>query len=230
MLFESIVLSIRQLFTPSFRSALWKSLGLTLAMLIGLWFLLEALFSTLLLPFLGPWPWLTTALGWLLGTGLVVGLGFLVAPVMSLFAGLFLDDIAEAVEETHYPDDTPGQPVPIGKSLAITLKFFGLVLGANLIALCLVLFLGLGLVIFFVVNGYLLGREYFQFASMRHTGIEGSEALRQRHSLTIFLAGLAIAGVLSIPIANLFAPLFAGALMTHVYKQVAGGSALHAEQ
>jgi CysZ protein len=42
--------------------------------------------------------------------------------------------------------------------------------------------------------------------------------LREKHGFSIFIAGLAIAVVLSIPIVNLLTPLFAGALMVHVFK------------
>ncbi len=222
MLASAVSRSISQLFSAPFRSVLWKSLGLTIALLIGLWFILEALVSTFLIPVLGPWPWLTTALGWLLGAGLLVGMGFLIAPVTSIFAGVFLDDVAAEVERIHYPGDAPGTELPMAQSIGIAMRFFGLVLLANLVALMLVIFLGLGVVIFFVVNGYLLGREYFQFAALRHVSAEQAEDIRQRHKLTIFLAGLLIAGLVSIPFVNLLTPLFAGALMLHVFKNLEG--------
>lgn len=212
--------TFKQLFSPPFRSVLWKSIGLTVALFIGLWFVLQAASSTFLLPFLAAYPWISTLLAWVLGAGLVVGMGFLIAPVSSIFAGVFLDDIAEEVERTHYPDDRPGTPLTLAQSVGITARFFGLVLLANFVALMLVLFLGLGFLIFFLLNGYLLGREYFQFAGLRHRSAADVEILRERYGLEIFLAGLAIAVVLSIPIVNFLTPLFAGALMVHVFKRL----------
>ena len=217
MLANAASRSLSQLLSPAFRSVLWKSIGLTIALLIGLWFAVQALLSALLLPLIGPETWVATAIIWLLGAGLVVGMGFLIAPVTSIFAGVFLDDIAAAVEHKHYPGHSPGTALPLDQSIGIALRFFGLVLIGNLIALLLVLFVGLGVIIFFVLNGYLLGREYFQFAALRHVGLEDAAAIRSRHGLEIFLAGLLIAGVLAIPIVNLLTPLFAGALMTHVF-------------
>ncbi len=221
MLVTAITSTIPQLFSPPFRQVLWKSLGMTIALLIGVWFGLEFLISTFLLPVLGPWPWMTTALSILLGGGLLVVMGFLIAPVMSIFAGLFLDDIAEVVERTHYPNDPPGSEVPVMRSVGLSLRFFVLVVAANIAALLLVVFFGLGVVIFFVVNGYLLGREYFQFAALRHGTEAEADALRERHTGTIFLAGLVIAALLAVPIVNLLTPLFAGALMVHVHKALA---------
>jgi len=224
MLLDSISRSVSQLLSAPFRAVLWKSIGLTLALLLGLWFAMEALLSTFLLPFLGPWPWVSTALTWIFGAGLVLGMGFLIAPVSSIFAGVFLDDIADEVEKAHYPDDPPGKALPLTSSIGITLRFLGLVILGNLLALILFFFLGIGVIVFFAVNGYLLGREYFQFAALRHVSLEQAEILRKQHSTTIFLSGLAIAALLSIPFINLMTPLFAGALMVHVFKYVANSA------
>ena len=222
MLLDAAARSLNQLFAPRFRSVFWRSLGLTIALLAGLWFVAEFAVSTLLMPFLGPWPWLTTALGFVFGAGLLVGAGFLIAPVSSVFAGLFLDDVAEEVERGHYGDAAVGEPMPLGASIWIALRFFGLVVLANAIALVLFLALGLGVVVFFVANGYLLGREYFQFAALRHLGEREADALRQRHGTAIFGGGMMIAGFLAVPILNLLTPLFAAALMVHVFQRVRG--------
>ncbi|MEL7272103.1 MAG: sulfate transporter family protein [Pseudomonadota bacterium] len=218
MLSSALSNTLSQLFAPRFRAVLWKSIGLTVVMLIGLWFALQAANEAFLLPYLAAWPWAATTVTWVLGAGLIIGLGFLIAPVTSVFAGVFLDDVAEEVEKVHYPTDKPGTPLPLGQSIGISLRFFALVLIGNFIALILALVLGLGVIIFFVLNGYLLGREYFQFAALRHHSMEEVTALRQRYGFEIFLAGLMIAALLSIPIVNLLTPLFAGALMVHVYK------------
>lgn len=215
-----------QLFSPPFRSVLWKSIGLTIALFIGLWFVLQAASSAFLLPLLASYPWAATVLAWVLGAGLVLGMGFLIAPVTSVFAGVFLDEIAEEVEQTHYPSDPPGTALNLSQSVGITARFFGLILIGNFIALMLVLFLGLGVLIFFLLNGYLLGREYFQFAAMRHVSVDEAKSLQDRYGLQIFLAGLAIAVVLSIPIVNFLTPLFAGALMVHIYKGIAAKAAM----
>ena len=147
-------------------------------------------------------------------------MGFLIAPVTSVFAGVFLDEIADEVEERHYPHDPKGMPLSLIQSMGITARFLGLVIVGNLIALALMLFLGLGVLIFFLLNGYLLGREYFQFTALRHRSLEKVAQLQQRHGGEIFLAGLAIAAVLTIPIVNFLTPLFAGALMVHIYKGI----------
>lgn len=214
--------SISQLLSPPFRTVLWKSIGLTIALFIGFWFIIDAANTVFIAPLLAGSPWILTTINWVLGAGLILGMGFLIAPVTSVFAGVFLDEIADEVEAQYYPDDSPGTPLSIMESIGITARFFGLVLLGNLIALLLVLFLGLGVLVFFLLNGYLLGREYFQFAALRHHGLNEVAQMQQKFGLQIFLAGLAIAFVLSIPIVNFLTPLFAGALMVHVYKNIRG--------
>jgi CysZ protein len=219
-LIGAISKSLSQLFSKPFRGVLWKSIGLTIVMFIGFWVVLQAANAAFLAPLLADWSWASIMVTWVLGAGLIIGMGFLIAPVTSVFAGVFLDEIADEVEERYYPHDPRGTPLPLAQSMGITARFLGMVIVGNLIALILVLFLGLGVLIFFLLNGYLLGREYFQFAALRHRSVEEVAQLQQRHGGEIFLAGLAIAAVLTVPIINFLTPLFAGALMVHIYKGI----------
>jgi CysZ protein len=218
MVLQSARLAASQMLEPGFRRVLWKSLGLTVLLLAGLWLGLEALVSGLLAPLLGGWPWVTTALAWMAGAGLFVGAIFLIAPVTALFAGLFLDDVAQAVEQRHYGGDRPGAAMAILPSLVLSLKFLLVVAGANLLALLLVLLPGVNFAVFFLVNGYLLGREYFQFAALRFRAEREANDLRRANRLAVFLAGLLIAGFMAVPLVNLATPVFAAALMVHLHK------------
>ncbi len=220
MIIEAARKAAAELPRPRFRSVLLKSVGLTMLLFIGVWIGLEAAFSSFVAPFLGAWPWVTTAIVWLLGAGVFIGAGFLLAPVTALFAGLFLDDAAEHVERVHYPADQPGQAVSLARSIWLTIRFTLLVIVANLIALLLVLLPGINVVIFFLLNGYLLGREYFMFAAMRFRSEDEAALLRRRNSTEIFLAGMVIAGFMAIPVLNLATPVFAAAMMVHVHKSL----------
>ena len=108
-MFGAMFKAFGQLFSPGFRWILLKSVGLTIGLfiLVGLGFktLLESMDFT-------KWPWLDTTIDIVATLGLVAGMVFLIGPVSALFAGLFLDRIAEQVERKHYPDDPPGQDPP----------------------------------------------------------------------------------------------------------------------
>jgi CysZ protein len=140
------------------------------------------------------------------------------APVTAIIAGFFLDDVADVVEKRDYPGDPPGRPLPFGQAIAGSVKFLGVVLVGNFIALLLLFIPGVNLIAFFLVNGYLLGREFFEFAAMRFRSPEQARLFRVKHTSTVFLAGLVIAAFLAVPIVNLLTPLFAAGLMVHLHK------------
>jgi CysZ protein len=175
-----------------------------------------------LLPGLPSWAgWLGLLAAIVAGIGLALGLALLVAPVTALVAGLFLDDVAEVVEKTDYPADPPGRAMPAIPALWLALKFLGVVILGNVVALLLLLLPGINIAAFFLVNGYLLGREFFEFAAMRHRSEAEAKAMRRRNGLTVFGAGLVIAAFLAVPLLNLLTPLFAAAMMVHLHKMVA---------
>lgn len=228
MILDAARAAAGRLFTAEFRSVFLKSLGLTLLALVALWFGMKELFDMVALPwidaFLPGFPawagWLGLIAAILFGIGLALAMALLVAPVTALVAGLFLDDVAELIERADYPADPPGRAVPPLQALLLSLKFFGVVVLGNLVALALLLVPGVNFAAFFLVNAYLLGREFFEFAAMRFRPEAEARQLRRDNAGTVFLAGLVIAGFLAVPFLNLLTPLFAAAMMVHLHKAV----------
>jgi CysZ protein len=220
---DDAVASLRDMFTPPFRAVLWKSLGLTLALLAGLWLALER--GAVWLTASGEsWfagaPWLKTFVEVAAALGLFVALIFLIAPVAMLVAGFFLDELAEHVEARIYPPDRQGRAAPALTSMWLALKFSGVALAVNLVAFALWLIPGVNAVVFFVANAYLFSREYFELAAMRYRPPEEARALRRRHRLTIFAAGLLISLFVATPVLNLLTPLFGIGLMARLHKRL----------
>ena len=221
-IFRAAYDALNQMFTPPFRSTLWKVLALTLALLALMWVGLDKfLVGYLLDPAWFPYPWITTAISVALGVGLVVGLAFLVAPVSMLIAGLFLDDLAELAERETLPEGARGRALPAGQAVWLASKFATVSLAVNLFALILFLLPGVNALVFFAANAYLFGREYFELAALRFRSIEEVRELRRRHAVTLFLAGLLIAAFVAVPIVNLLTPLFGVAFMARVHQILA---------
>ena len=215
-MFAAATLAFADLFTPPFRATLLKTLALTLALLVVAFIGFQALLGG----------WLAFATAWLeptilvaTGIAFMVAAWFLIPPITSLIASLFLDEIAAVVERTHYASDPPGRALPLGPSLWLSIRFFVLVLSVNVLTLLLLLVPGVNIFAFLVANGYLLGREYFELVAFRRMPIPEARALRARHGTTAFMAGLVIAGFVAIPFLNLAAPLFATAFMVHLQKR-----------
>jgi CysZ protein len=226
--------ALAQMFSPSFRKVLVKSIGLAILLLVLLGLGLQRLFAWLategthyvegvtgsgLHTVLNALLWVVLLAGWF---GLFVGAIFVMPAVTAFVASFFSDEIAAEVEHTHYSADPPGVPVPV---MTATIQGIKTALLALLVYFCAVpflLFAGIGFLIFFVANAYLLGREYFLLAAMRFHSVEDAKRIRKMHHGTIVLAGTFIAAFVSIPILNLATPLFGMAFMTHMHKKIAG--------
>jgi CysZ protein len=216
---QDAYLAFAQLFTRPFRKVLFKCLGLAVLLLFACGFALDRLLAAFVST---PYPWLDTTIAVAAALGLVTAAVFLVPPVTILVAGVFLDDIAALVEERYYPRDPPGRAVPMVQAIWLAVRFFVVVLAVNLVALLLLLLPGINLVVFFVANAYLLSREYFELAAMRFRPVEEARAMRRAFAGPIFVAGLIIAALVSVPILNLLTPLFGTAFMVHVHKRLSG--------
>ena len=213
---DDVFQAFAQTFSPPLRRILLKSVALAVLLLLVLGVMLQAIITQLASL---PQPF-EMALAIATGLGIVAGAIFLMGPISSLIAALFVDEVAEEVERTSFPADPVGRALPIAQSIVLSAKFFGLVLLVNLIALLLLLIPGINLFAFFFANGYLLGREYFELAAMRFRPVEEARALRRENAIRVFLAGLAIAGVVAVPFLNLITPVFATALMVRVHKRL----------
>jgi len=208
--------AFQQAFTPAFRAVLLKCVAFTIGLLAVLIIGIEWTFSHFVqLP-----GWIEKTIEWLGGLALVVGSIFLIPPVSSLIAGLYVDDIAAEVESTTYPQDPPGKPVATLLAIGLALKFFVVVLAVNILAVFLLSIPGINLIAFYLGNGYLLGREYFELAAMRHMPPDEAKQLRRAKRVTVLLCGLIIAAIASVPILNLITPLFATAFMVRIFKEL----------
>jgi CysZ protein len=235
VIFDAARTAALELLSPPFRAVFIKTLGLTLLALVALWFGLTSLIEWLALPWLQTLlPGMPSWAGWLGGIvaaiALAFGMALLIAPVTAVIAGLFLDDVAEVVERTDYPGDPAGRAMPALRSLVLAIKFFGVVILGNVVALLLLLVPGINIAAFFIVNGYLLGREFFEFAAMRFRGEEEARALRRQYAGTVFLSGLVVAAFLAVPLLNLLTPIFAAAMMVHLHKAISAREVAHASR
>lgn len=209
------------LFSPEFRSVLFKALGLTIALFIAVLVIAELLIASFTH---FSWPWADRLVEVGTGLALLVAFFFLMSPVTAAFAGLFLDRIAEKVEERHYPWDPRGTPLPTGKAILMAIQFFVVVLLVNLAVLPTVFF-GFGAFVLVAANAYLIGREYFEMVAMRHMPVEEAKMLRKENSPTVFVAALLPAAMSVVPFVNLVVPLFSTAYFTHLFKSVQASSA-----
>src|SRR5215471_8167622 len=157
-------------------------------------------------------------LNWLVD--LLGGLTWLLFPaVVTLIMSFYLERIAAAVEAADYPGRGPPRPQPLGEIVAVTLRLTMLTLLLNLLALPVyLLFPGINIFLFLVLNGYLFGRGYFEVVALRRLDAGEARAVRSRFAGRVFLGGVVIAGLFALPLVNLVAPVIATAFMLHIFE------------
>ena len=230
MILSSFFAALGQIADPRFRRVLWLGIALTVALLVaatsGFVWLIGTLTADLFdVPWVGEITWLDDIVTWgsfFLFLGLSV---FLMIPVASAITSMFLDQVAQAVEDRHYPGLSAPRSVPFGDAVVDTLNFLGVLIAANLLALILyVMFPPAAIFIFWGLNGFFLGREYFTLAAMRRIPRAEAKQLRRAHTRTIWLAGTLMAVPLSIPLINLLIPILGAATFTHIFHRVTGAA------
>lgn len=217
---SSAAAALGQMFDRKFRSVLWMGVGLTFALFIVLMLVLQ--WAITYTPTFGL-SWVREAAQILSSLLLSVVFVFMGAPIAQLFASIFIDRVADAVEEKHYPGLQPDGATFWGL-LGAGLTFTTISALLNLLSIPLQLAsFGLGAVVVIFVNGYLTGRTFFELAALRHMPSREARILRRRHRVRLFLGGVLISLPAMIPFLNFFVPLFGAAMMTHEYNKLSRG-------
>jgi uncharacterized protein involved in cysteine biosynthesis len=138
----------------------------------------------------------------------------------SIVVGLFLETIARAVEARHYPNLPAPRNQPIREAVWSATKLAIISIVLNLLVLPIYLVPVLNIFVFYGLNGYLLGREYFELAALRRMNGPDAREMRRRHKTRVFVAGVVITFMLSIPFVNWFMPVIAAAFVVHVFESL----------
>lgn len=229
LIFSAFFKALGQIGDRRFRRVLMLGIVLTLALLVGvfaafLWFLQVMVGDEAIIPFVGQVTWLDDLLSWSSFFVMILLSVFLMVPVASAITSMFLDEVAQAVEDRHYPQLPAATKVPFWEAVKDTVNFLGILIAANLLALILyAMFSPIALFIFWGLNGFLLGMEYFTLVAIRRVGRQGAKDLRKQHRGKIWLAGSLMAVPLSMPLINLLIPILGAATFTHIYHGVTGG-------
>jgi uncharacterized protein involved in cysteine biosynthesis len=215
--FDAVSKSLAQLLSdPRIQKLIGLSIGLTIAVFIAI----AAL----------AW-WLT---GWLSGLSgwwgdIASAAGVLVTLVVAWFtfpalaaaiSAIFAERVIDAVEARYYPGRPAPFETPISAAIIDGLKLALLSLIANLIALPFLIFPPLYFLIVYGVNGYLLGREYYEMPAFRRLQRPVAKQVYAAHRGQFTLGGVLIAILSTIPFVNLIAPILATAFMVHVFESV----------
>lgn len=215
-------LSLAQLGEPPLLRVLGKSVALTLAIFAVMGFFVWWGTQALLANWIG---WGATGLAtafalfvtllalWLLFRAVAIGV-----------VGLFADEVVVAVERRHYPAALDAaRPLSFPRAFAMGVRSAARVVAVNLVLLPIYIALlvtGVGTAAaFFVVNGWLLGRDLGDMVAARHMDEARMAAWRRETGPRRFLLGLASTGLFVVPLLNIVAPVLGAAMATHMFHR-----------
>jgi CysZ protein len=163
-----------------------------------------------------------TLAGIALVLGVIAGSWLLFRAIAIPVVNFFSDEIVLAVEARHYPQAlASAQPMTLATGIRLGLASVGRLLLFNLIALPFYLFLiftAVGpIILFFLINAVLLGRDLGDMVSVRHTDKAARKAWLTQTRTERFLLGLIVSGIFLLPFVNLLAPVLGAAAMTHLF-------------
>ena len=158
----------------------------------------------------------------LLGGLAILALVWITFPgTVGVVMSLFLDRVAARIESRHYPHLPPPRQPPLLEMVRVAVNFALISISLNLLAVPVYFLLPvINIFVFYSLNGYLLGREYFELVALRRLEEVDARALRRAHQGVIFLGGAAIAFLLTVPLVNLMAPVIATAFMVHLFESL----------
>jgi len=161
--------------------------------------------------------------------GIVLGLTALLLPILFFSAlatfvmSFWLDDVADIVEAEYYPHLGPAREMGWAEILRLSTRFLLVMVLVTAVAAPIylaLLFLGFGIILNYAVNGYLLGREYFEVVAARRLEPEVMRATFSNNLGRLWLCGAAINLLFQIPLLNLTAPVVATSFMVHVFQSL----------
>ncbi len=220
-MFAAFARSLGQLGDPAIMKIVWKStlfsLLLMIVLVVGVWFLLGWLRFV-------DWAWLEGTIDVLGGLGVVLVAWLLFPVAATSIVGFYLEDVADAVDRRHYPQLPATRRQSVTEVVRSTASFALVAIGLNLLLLplyvLLIFFPPANFLLFIAVNGYLIGREYFEVVAFRRLDPARAKALRRAHLGRVFVAGALIAFLLTIPIVNLVVPVVATMFMVHLFNSL----------
>jgi uncharacterized protein involved in cysteine biosynthesis len=215
VIIQAFTRAFQQLPERKFRSVLIRGLLLTVVLYVCLFFVVDYFIAQIQG---SGFEWLDGVLqaaGWL---GFALAAFVLFPALASFFMAFFLDDVAHAVEQKHYPGEPAGRSASFLVSLRVSARFTAILILLNLLVLPLYLIPFINLFLYYALNGYLLSREYFELVGIRHLPAGDVHRRRKTSGGRLMLVGIVIAFLLTIPVVNFLAPLVATAAMVHVFK------------
>ena len=210
-------LAIGQFGDPRLRVVIWQSLALSVVLQGAIaalaWWALQRYAHV-------DSGWVNSLIQWLGGAAVIVLALMLFPASFGIVISIFIERIADIVEDRHYPQLGPARGISIWTGVWTGLVFLVALVALNLVMLpfyiVAIFVAGLGAVLFYAINGWLTGRMYYEQVALRRRTPAEVKAWRRANGWVLWATGAVIVFLGTIPILNLIVPVLGTAAMVHV--------------
>ena len=214
---NSIIKTLNQISTAPFRRVLFLSVSISLLTTLLLWaFIAKIIFNTNMASI----TWLEWFLDILGGGAVFILLVLLLPTLVGLIASIMLESICRSVELVYYPHLPKAQGQNLYTGVLVGLKFTGTMILLNIIFLPLIVIPPVYIFASWVLNSYLLSREFFELVAYRRLDKVNVDRMFKKFRFTLIGYGLVIAFISIIPVINFIVPLFGTAVMLHAFQRI----------
>lgn len=197
---EAFLNTFKELFRPFF----WVIIILNLFITITFFAILVWGSGELVKYYIADYDWLASVAG--AGAFFI---SYMLFPVIfPIFSYLFQDFITSRLSKKYNPKGE-NITIPVVSVITFAVKFALLSITLNLLFFPLYFIPVLGAVIYYCLNSFLLGREYYQLTAYSLLKKDILQKFRKENSKLIFAAGMIISLMFLTPVINLVAPIIA---------------------
>ena len=214
--------SILDLLEPDIRTILFKTVILSLFSIIMIVYMCWTLFNThqvFDIWLLGP------ILSWAWGLIALIFGALLLPPITIIIGSIYSDSIVDHIEKKYYPSRLGMRQIKLSELGFSISKNFCITITVNILLAPLYLigtfFPIISFLIFYSVNGYLIGKELFETVASRHLEMKDRYLLKKQNNSKVIIGGIIIVGISTIPILNLIAAVLGIVFMTHFFHSLA---------
>lgn len=199
----------------------WKILFLCVAINMGLFIVLITFFTYTagtvdIIPFIDSF-----LFSGFLGAGIALILTWLLFPLfLPLIVTFFYEEIVQKIEKKYYPDHIGTGSIVWPHIAYMNLRFISVAILLNILLLPFMLFPPIYLLFYYVVNGYLIGREFFELVASSHLDYEKLKAVRRQNRFPISIGGMAVVFTFGIPVLNFIVAPLGIIFMVHLFHKL----------
>jgi len=207
------------LLDPNMRIVFLKTVSISIIAVLSVAMIIWGLFNSVQIFELN---FLNKLISWAVGIILFITASAILGPLIAVLGSIYSEEIAHHVEKKHYPNRMGHRLVGVAESIKASGHLLLKSLTVNILLTPIYIVGGfvpiISVLIFFGVNGYLLGREFFEIVASRHIG-RGDRVLfwKANRGGSIFI-GVIIVCLSTVPLLNLVSAMLGVIISTHFFQ------------